>query len=334
MELQMKSLADAVERISAALPAVTHASHPANQTVTDTPDAKPLPRAPSRTSTPKKNWSVRHSIIQQESLLDDIDFDEPILANATFLNCKITKSHAEKMAQATAARFPRAEGKPVYDIYLNRQVAYYMPRHFLNPHSQRRIKSLDSHDELSVPEFLQGFASMILQRDISDPVISAMVLHIQKLGEALVDYEWSDIIDWSNSTLHDIGQGRYDWTDEAVIMARYNDTKMRSSSRQKSDAQIPACALYNQGRCEKHAAHDNLEHICVSCWLLTGARYPHPYTTCRRRAAHSNNQNRSHGRDQQQANGQHGQSPWYRRQYSTQQNTPERPYHIEHNRFM
>lgn len=79
------------------------------------------------------------------------------------------------------------------------------------------IQGLKCQDELLLSEYLQGFSNMILQHDIQDKTVHAMILHLAKLGEALTDYRWSEMRDWCNTVLHDIGQGRYSWADKNHI---------------------------------------------------------------------------------------------------------------------
>lgn len=164
--------------------------------------------------------------------------------------------------------------------------------------SQRRIRALDSHDDLLLSEFLQGYVKMVLCSGIDNFTAEAMVQCLGMLGEALLDYQWVDIRDWINAILHELGQGRIDWRDQKYIADQLNATKLRASMNQHDDPNIPACAQYNQGKCRYQATHGAYKHICVACWLLTGAHHPHPLTTCRRRAPNQQTLGRSNYRDQ------------------------------------
>lgn len=197
----------------------------------------------------------------------------------------------------------RQLGKPVFDVFINKVVAYEMPRHFIDIHSQRRIRTLDSHDDLTLPEFLQGYVAMLSKMRSDDPVYHAMVWWLGPLGQALVDYQWHDMRDWINSVLHDVGQGRLSWLDEAVIADRLNTAKLRASVKAGGDDPvIPVCALYNQGRCSHEASHGVFKHVCALCFVAQGIQYSHSAQTCRRK--HSNNQqanNRQYNRDTSQS---------------------------------
>lgn len=61
-----------------------------------------------------------------------------------------------------------------------------MPRHYLSVHSQRRVRTLDSFDDLTLPEFLQGYVAMLSKLPVHDPVYKAMVQCLGLLGEALI----------------------------------------------------------------------------------------------------------------------------------------------------
>lgn len=130
-----------------------------------------------------------------------------------------------------------------------------------------------------------------------------MIVQLQKLGEALTDYKWEDMRDWANNTLHDVGQGRYEWTDYATINEQYNATKMRAAGNRQQDYSVPACGLYNQGKCDKTASHGTFEHICVACWANSGAKYPHPLQACRRRGGQQQQSRGTYPRENQQSQG-------------------------------
>lgn len=143
-----------------------------------------------------------------------------------------------------------------------------MPRHFIDIHSQRCIRNLDSHDDLSLPEFLQGYVALLSKIRPEDPRYQAMVRWLGSLGKALVDYQWHSMRDWINSVLHDVGQGRLSWLDEAVIADRLNTAKLCASVKATSDDPvILVCAQFNQGKCSHDSSHGVFKHICALCWL-------------------------------------------------------------------
>lgn len=261
----------------------------------------------SRASTPKQPATVRRALINNFSdpycappMLTD-----PLLSNVDLLNDENTKRHVDNISKAAAARLPRSSGKPTYDIFLNKVVAYEMPWHFLGTHSQRRIRALDSHDELLLSEFVQGYVAMILRGGMDGPHKEAMIHWLGKLGEALIDYRWEDLRDWINAVLHEVGQGRLSWLDDKAIFDQLNATKLRASMKQRDDPTIPICAHFNQGRCSHQSSHDSFKHICALCWLTNGAQHAHPVTTCRRKGGsqQQGNNNRPNYRDSTQQGG-------------------------------
>lgn len=217
--------------------------------------------------------------------------------NVALLNDDKTKPHVDQVTRSSMARMRRAAGKPIYDVSINRMVGYEMPRHFLGIHSQRRIKTLESYDDLTLPEFLQGFVSVIMRVGLDIPTSEAMT---RCLGMALVDYQWEELRDWINSVLHDVGQGRITWLNQGAISDHLNDTKMQASRTPRVETGIPVCGLYNQGKCSFESLHGSFRHICVSYWLMAGAQHSHSLTTCRHRApnhTYPNNNNRNGSKD-------------------------------------
>lgn len=286
----MDTVTDAIDRLTDAIAGLDPGNEPPAEA--SRADDSQVSIRSHRTSTPKRP-PIKRNLAPALSEVDISLLDAPPHTNAQLLGAPRTRRHVDQVFREANERFPQTDGKAVFDQYLNRPVQYCMPRHFLAPHSQRRIKNLDSHDDLNIAEFIQGYTSMILQNDINNSVVRAMVTQLHKLGEALVDYEWEDMRDWANATLHDIGQKRYKWEDNDIIYDNYNATKMRAARSKGPGSTMPICGLYNQGKCESQASHGSHQHICVACWLNNGACYPHPYTACRRK----NNQIGSQGRN-------------------------------------
>lgn len=164
-----------------------------------------------------------------------------MLSNDKILNDDNTKRHADRV-HAVVARPPPSGGKPIFDIFLNKQVGYEMPRHFLSTHSQHRIRGLDSYDEILLSEFLHGYVAMTLCTGIDNVTAEAMVQCFGMLGEALIDYQWHDIRDWMNAILHEVDQGRISWRDHKYIADRLNATKMRASMRTRLFRYVPNTA--------------------------------------------------------------------------------------------
>lgn len=309
LEQRIESMATAMEKLSTAVIQGNH-SHPhpsLDASAIEQESPRTSLRQEGRTSTPKKSRGARKKLIPDEDISCDSSIEHEALQamNLHSTEDKQARQLAAKMVRDANARFPHSNGKAIFDQYLHRQVQYPMPRHFIGLHSQRRVKALESHDDLNLPEFIQGYSAMILQNDIKNSVAKAMVLHLHKLGEALTDYCWEDMRDWANNTLHDVGQGRCKWTDYASINEQFNATKMRAAGSRQAEYNIPACGLYNQGKCDKLASHGAFEHICVSCWINSGAKYPHPFHACRRRGAQQQ-QARGQNRDYQQSAGASG----------------------------
>lgn len=75
----------------------------------------------------------------QDPECDSSVLAEPILNNAALLRDDKATRHVDRIEKAAVACMPRSSGKPVFDVFLNKVVAYEMPQHFIDIHSQRRI---------------------------------------------------------------------------------------------------------------------------------------------------------------------------------------------------
>lgn len=321
IEDQMAGLTAAIGRLTAAhsnAPPPTLAA-PASLSGDYDPD-RTLPHL-SSASTPKPTSTVRRDLIHsfEQPQCDSSVLAEPILNNGALLNDDRAKRHVDNVARAAAARMPRSAGKPVFDVFLNKVVAYEMPRHFLDIHSQRRIKTLDSYDDLILPEFLQGYIAMLSKIRPDELRYQAMVRWLGSMGQALVDYQWTDIRDWMNSVLHEVGQGRLSWLDEAVIADRLSTAKLQASVKAGGDDPvIPVCAQFNQGKCSHDSVYGVFKHICALCWVSQGLQFSHPAHSCRRRNGNGNQpNNRFQSRDASHTN-QASPQQHYSRQHGTQ----------------
>lgn len=238
IEEQMAGLTAAIGRLTAAHngpPNLSaHAPLPAEL------DSERTPPHLSCVSTPrpKPPVAVRRALINsfQESHCNVSLIAEPSLNNGDILGDDRANRHVEHITKAATARMPRSNGKPIFDGFLNKVVAYEMPRHFLDTHSPRRNRALDSHDDLTFPEFLQGYMAMLSRMPAHDADYHAMVQWLGPLGQALVNYQWHNVRDWINSVLHDVGQGRISWCDHSTIADRLNATKMRASVKSVTNA--------------------------------------------------------------------------------------------------
>lgn len=300
------------------------------------PDLARTPPHLSRASTPK-SVPVRRALINKfrEPTCNSSLMAEPVLDNVSLLHDDNVKHHVDNMARAAAARLPRSAGKTTYDVFLNKTVAYDMPRHYLSAHSQRRVRTLDSHDDLTLAEFLQGYIAMLSKPHVEGPVYKAMVQCLGLLGEALVDYHWDDMRDWINSILHEVGQGRISWLDEKIIADRLNTAKLQAARSGADEPVIPICANFTQGRCLHSASHGSFQHICVMCWATNGAQYPHSAQSCRRKnASQSHTPARNAYRDspQQAHNNQQGGlgRPYYNNHGREKKNESSTQQHNDH----
>lgn len=192
-----------------------------------------------------------------------------------------------------------------------------MPRHLLDHKSQRRVRQLHCPDDLSYPEFVQGFTKMILLNEITDPVVHAMLSHLAKLSEDVTTYQWDLMRIWSNTILTDIGLGQYTWYDDAVIESERNRAAIFASANGINDNGKNTCVRYNQSKCNLQNSHgDAYIHACTFCWTTWGVENAHPLHACKKRLgqAHSAQQSRPHSAQQ------------YSRSYKRSHNNAENSY--------
>lgn len=82
--------------------------------------------------------------------------------------------------------FPRSDGKHFVDNSGKKNAVPCMPRHWLDLHAQCRNKGLESPDDLSLPDFIQGFCKLIMSYDIQDRTVK--ITHLSHIGKDVALY--------------------------------------------------------------------------------------------------------------------------------------------------
>lgn len=258
----------------------------ASAPVTDEPYQNHIYCAQSRTSTPRKH----HAKTQNNKSVcvnRNIDFthcasDHPYM-NSDFIDNQ-ARLHADSMMDSLKPALPHVSGKTVFDPYTRKQALYPMPRHLLDHKSQRRVAKLDCQDDLSFPEFVQGFVKLIMLHDINNPVVRAMLSHLASLSEDITMYNWELMRLWPNTVISDIGMGRYAWTDERIIESERNRAAIFASANGPIDNGQNTCVAFNQSKCSfPHSHGDSHMHICAFCWITWGVENSHPLHSCKKR---------------------------------------------------
>lgn len=240
-----------------------------------------------------------------------------------------------------------ASGK-VFDPYSNKTARYSMPRMFLNLTAQKIVKQYKNPDDLTLPQFLEGFSRMI-EIEPSEREKKLMLAHLIDVSILMQDFSWEVVREWTNSVISSVGQGEYRWADNQAIEKEKIVKLMGASAAGRTGTYQGknACVAYNATKCPELDSHgmDNL-HICNFCMTVFGADHDHPVVACHKRTTYRKNKDRSdyqrpdrHERfDRQESNYQvrpydaqynqakgRGSSNYYRQQNTYQQNQWSQP---------
>lgn len=226
------------------------------------------------------------------------------------------RAQADSLLDSLNPAFPRNNGRQLTDPNNGCPVVVPMPRHYLDIRSQQRIKSLDDKDDLTLPEFVQGFSKQILSNDISDPKVKAMVLHLAQLGEDLTTYSWDHMKSWSNTVIYNIGCGRYSWRDKREIESERYRTAIFVGSKVNMEPSQNVCPLFNKGQCSYSKTHgEGFIHACSYCWLTWNVQNMHPIGLCKKRLGNNNQNNFQRQAHAHSPSGNHSNRGQYRRQF-------------------
>ena len=169
-------------------------------------------------------------------------------------------------------------------------------------------------DDMSLPEFCFGFASMLKKATKSQK--AWLEDHFKDLMEDATLYKWEVVRNYHGVILTMIETGGLSHppsTDEAAkihdlrrqhIWNRPNGSIPRQ--RQGHATQGPApprmlattmtpaatqvtnvCQAFQQRTCQHYESHDGMEHICAYCHKTTTRALPHPEAVCRRKQFHA-----------------------------------------------
>lgn len=279
-------------------PTFTASQHPAHSTDFCSYNHQYGPH--SRTSTPRKQQPKSQNR-RPTGVNRNIDFTQAVTdhacTNSEFIDNQ-ARLHADSLMDSLNPALPHVSGKIIFDPYTRKQALYPMPRHLLDHKSQRRVAKLECQDELSFPEFVQGFVKMVLMNDIYNPVVKAMLCHLASLSEDVTMYQWELMRVWPNTIISDIGMGRYSWTDERILESERNRAAIFASANGSPDNGQNVCVAFNQSKCHFQGSHgDSHLHLCAYCWMTWGAENNHPLHSCKKRLGpqHAGHQHRQHG---------------------------------------
>lgn len=237
----------------------------------------------ARTSTPR---DPRHSPRRHRSYTpprrQKVDFS--ILSTADALNSPAAKVKAQQIIELLDPKLP---GK-YYDPYVNRPARYPMPRLFINISAQKVVKSYKCHDDLTLPQFLEGYMRMY-KSETDERVRNSMIGHMLDIAVLLQDFGWEITREWSNSILTSIGQGDFGWDDHLKIEKEKMIKIMGASGGGKSfiGHDRNACLQFNAQKCPESESHGHQAlHVCNFCLAAFGAEHDHPVMLCQKRSTY------------------------------------------------
>ena len=138
--------------------------------------------------------------------------------------------------------------------------------------AQRKVK----YEELTLAEFVAGYAQILLCKDISPLECTKRKKHLVSLMYFAQQYEWSAILNFHGSILLKIERGLVHWGDSYLHLESktlYGHPLQEKSPTSSSSAPVLFCRDYQQEqsiRVKDHfgfirAGRKWLKHICAAC---------------------------------------------------------------------
>lgn len=263
------------------------------------PKVKPTPKVTSRRS----RSSTRSSTDEEEEYtpknlrrrLDRASSETPrnrkSYSTRDVLHDQGMQTRAQQILDLLNPQLP--SGK-VFDPYSNRTARFAMPRMFLNMTAQKTVKSLKHPDDLSLPQFIEGYTRMI-EAEVSENNKRSMISHLADVAVLLQDFTWEIVREWTNTVISSIGQGVFSWSDSQRIEKEKIVKLMGASGATKANSfqGRNACVAFNAAKCVEDDSHgpDNL-HICSFCLAVFSADHDHPVINCNKRFSYKKNKDR------------------------------------------
>ena len=138
--------------------------------------------------------------------------------------------------------------------------------------AQRKVK----YEELTLAEFVAGYAQILLCKDISPLERTEHKKHLVSLMYFAQQYEWSAILNFHGFILLEIERGLVHWGDSHLHLESktlYGHPLQEKSPTSSSSAPVLFCHDYQQEQCISVKDHFGfirtgrkwLKHICAAC---------------------------------------------------------------------
>lgn len=149
----------------------------------------------------------------------------PMYSTADVLNSPNNRLHAQQLLNLLNPQWSE-QGK-VFDTYLQKPARFPMPRLFVNSTAQKVIKQYKNIDDLTIPQFLEGFTHMV-KKEPDYRVKEQMLDHLIDIAVTMQDFAWETTREWSNSVMISIGQGGFNWGNTQSIENEKHDFPLLS----------------------------------------------------------------------------------------------------------
>ena len=139
--------------------------------------------------------------------------------------------------------------------------------------AQREVK----YEELTLAEFVAGYAQILLCKNISPSERTAREKHLVSLMYFAQQYEWSEVLNFHGSVLLEIERGLVQWGDSYLHLESrtlYGHPLQEKSPTSSSPAPVLIFRDYQREQCGSVKDHFGfirgerkwLKHICAACW--------------------------------------------------------------------
>ena len=139
--------------------------------------------------------------------------------------------------------------------------------------AQRKVK----YEELTLAEFMAGYAQILLCKDISPLERTERKKHLVSLMYFAQQNEWSAVLNFHGSVLLEIERGLVQWGNSFLHLESrtlYGHPLQEKSPTSSSSAPVLFCRDYQREQCISVRNHFGfirgernwLKHICAACW--------------------------------------------------------------------
>ena len=183
----------------------------------------------------------------------------------------------------------RATGKPIVTKKKDKKGGHTYPRPYmyLPRDILVKIKERDSYDQLTYVEYMLGYANMLMDTNLSAPVIKQLTAHMAMVAKDATRYGWAAVLEFSNKCFDAVEVGDIKWDDREEVRELRMFYSWVPGSRQSKEGK--PCYDYQEGACAQKDAHDDgagpRRHRCAVCWYGADLyECKHPASTCGKRA--------------------------------------------------